>query len=60
MEKVEDAAFSPVDRIGQLAMRNLDISDSREKLAVYASAGVLPGGGLRGLIDAGAPTEEEK
>ncbi|MBR7552428.1 argininosuccinate synthase, partial [Mycobacterium tuberculosis] len=27
MEKVEDAAFTPMDRIGQLTMRNLDISD---------------------------------
>jgi argininosuccinate synthase len=30
-----------VDRIGQLTMRNLDITDSRDKLAVYAKAGVL-------------------
>ncbi|HEY3341630.1 MAG TPA: argininosuccinate synthase, partial [Anaerolineae bacterium] len=33
--------FGPVDRIGQLTMRNLDITDSRDKLAVYAKAGVL-------------------
>ena len=32
MEKVEDAAFGPLDRIGQLTMRNLDIDDSRAKL----------------------------
>jgi len=51
MERVEDEAFSPLDRIGQLSMRNLDIQDSREKLAVYSSVGVLPpGGGLRGLL----------
>ena len=25
MERVEDAAFGPLDRIGQLTMRNLDI-----------------------------------
>ena len=31
MEKVEDAAFTPMDRIGQLTMRNLDISDTRAK-----------------------------
>ncbi|HEY2977212.1 MAG TPA: argininosuccinate synthase [Burkholderiaceae bacterium] len=41
MEKVENAPFSPADRIGQLTMRNLDIADTREKLAVYARAGLL-------------------
>ncbi|SFR93721.1 argininosuccinate synthase [Mitsuaria sp. PDC51] len=41
MEKVEDAAFSPADRIGQLTMRNLDIADTREKLGVYSRAGLL-------------------
>jgi argininosuccinate synthase len=35
------SAFTPRDRIGQLTMRNLDISDSREKLFVYAEAGLL-------------------
>jgi argininosuccinate synthase len=50
MEKVEEEAFTPLDRIGQLAMRNLDILDSREKLVVYADAGVLPGSGLRALL----------
>jgi argininosuccinate synthase len=52
MERVEEEAFTPLDRIGQLAMRNLDILDSREKLAVYASVGVLPSsGGLLGLME---------
>ncbi|MBK6745737.1 argininosuccinate synthase [Ottowia sp.] len=41
MEKVENAPFSPLDRIGQLTMRNLDITDTRGKLAVYAEAGLL-------------------
>ena len=41
MEKVEDAAFTPLDRIGQLTMRNLDITDTRAKLAVYSNAGLL-------------------
>jgi len=41
MEKVEDAPFSPADRIGQLTMRNLDITDTRAKLGVYAKAGLL-------------------
>jgi argininosuccinate synthase len=43
MERTENAAFGPVDRIGQLTMRNLDIADSRAKLEQYAT---LPGGEL--------------
>jgi argininosuccinate synthase len=45
MEKVEDAAFTPADRIGQLTMRNLDIADTREKLAIYSGVGLLGKGG---------------
>jgi argininosuccinate synthase len=41
MEKVEDAPFSPLDRIGQLTMRNLDIVDTRQKLSIYAHTGLL-------------------
>jgi len=44
MEVVENEAFSPLDRIGQLSLRNLDIDDSREKLHKYAAKGVLPAG----------------
>ena len=44
MERVEDAAFGPGDRIGQLTMRNLDIADSRAKLELYAAQGQLVGG----------------
>jgi argininosuccinate synthase len=44
MEKVEDAAFTPADRIGQLTMRNLDIADTRAKLNLYADAGLLSKG----------------
>ena len=40
MEKGE-STFSPRDRIGQLTMRNLDITDSRDKLRVYAESGLL-------------------
>jgi argininosuccinate synthase len=36
MERVENAAFGPADRIGQLTLRNLDIADSRSKLEAYA------------------------
>ena len=41
MEKVENAPFSPQDRIGQLTMRNLDIVDTRHKLGVYTRTGLL-------------------
>ena len=51
MERVDDAAFGPLDRIGQLTMRNLDIDDSRTKLDVYRSAGTLTGGNLLGIED---------
>ncbi|MFW6774810.1 argininosuccinate synthase [Nocardioides sp. CPCC 205120] len=37
MERTENAAFGPNDRIGQLTMRNLDIADSRSKLEAYAA-----------------------
>jgi argininosuccinate synthase len=37
----EDIAFNAADRIGQLSMRNLDIADTRDKLAVYSRAGLL-------------------
>jgi argininosuccinate synthase len=35
------SAFSPQDRIGQLTMRNLDISDTRDKLMAYVKTGLL-------------------
>jgi argininosuccinate synthase len=44
MEKVEDAAFTPADRIGQLTMRNLDITDTRAKLNLYADTGLISNG----------------
>jgi len=40
MEK-GDSMFSPMDRIGQLTMRNLDITDTRAKLGIYTSTGLL-------------------
>jgi argininosuccinate synthase len=40
MEKTE-STFSPRDRIGQLTMRNLDITDTRDKLLTYAKTGLL-------------------
>jgi argininosuccinate synthase len=55
MERTEDAAFGPVDRIGQLTMRNLDIADSRAKLEMYAAQGQLLAGqaNLVGELQAG-------
>jgi argininosuccinate synthase len=41
MEKVENAPFTPADRIGQLTMRNLDITDTRDKLITYTKVGLL-------------------
>lgn len=49
MERVEEQAFGPLDRIGQLTMRNLDIADSRAKLDIYRSAGTLSDGEVLGL-----------
>ena len=43
MEKGE-SVFSPADRIGQLTMRNLDITDTRDKLAGYSRVGLLSAG----------------
>ena len=40
MEKGE-GAFTPQDRIGQLTMRNLDITDTREKLLIYTQTGLI-------------------
>ncbi|HEY1703466.1 MAG TPA: argininosuccinate synthase [Trebonia sp.] len=57
MERVEDSAFGPKDRIGQLTMRNLDIADSRAKLEQYAGLGMLgsPHPALTGAQDAVPP-----
>ena len=43
MERTENAAFGPIDRIGQLTMRNLDIADSRARLEQYARIGIVGG-----------------
>ena len=55
MERVEDQAFGPLDRIGQLTMRNLDITDSRAKLDVYRSVGTLGSGGMLELDPTAEP-----
>ena len=53
MEKGE-SSFSPADRIGQLTMRNLDIIDTRGKLAIYANAGLLSLGNAAALPTIGS------
>ncbi|MGO2684359.1 MAG: argininosuccinate synthase [Microbacterium sp.] len=59
MERVGDAAFGPIDRIGQLTMRNLDIADSRTRLEQYAGLGLVGGatGELVGRVTAGEASE---
>ena len=47
MERTEDSAFGPTDRIGQLTMRNLDIADTRAKLEMYRNQGQLGGGDFK-------------
>jgi argininosuccinate synthase len=62
MEKGE-SAFTPQDRIGQLTMRNLDITDTREKLLTYVKAGVLApwsGTALPHPADALPPDDHKK
>ena len=48
MEK-GDSMFSAEDRIGQLTMRNLDITDTRDKLFGYAQSGLLSASSATGL-----------
>jgi argininosuccinate synthase len=60
MERVGDAAFGPLDRIGQLTMRNLDIDDTRAKLDVYRAAGTLGGGGRAELDPIHADAERSE
>ena len=51
--------FTPQDRIGQLTMRNLDITDSRKKLFVYAEAGLLSPASFEGMRLLDEPKSEE-
>lgn len=70
MERTENAAFGPTDRIGQLTMRNLDIADSRAKLEGYSQLGLvgpahtelvgtLQAGGAEAIASVGADDETE-
>jgi argininosuccinate synthase len=60
MEKVQDAAFTPADRIGQLTMRNLDITDTRDKLSIYAGVGLIGSSsdGSLPLLGSSVPAEK--
>jgi argininosuccinate synthase len=53
MERTEGAAFGPVDRIGQLTMRNLDIADTRAKLEMYRDQGQLGSGEFKLIREIG-------
>jgi argininosuccinate synthase len=50
MERVEEAAFGPLDRIGQLALRVLDLEDTRDKLALYGRLGLTGGDEALGAL----------
>jgi len=52
--------FAPADRIGQLTMRNLDITDSREKLFIYAKSGLLGPAAFEGMGLLEAPPKDAK
>ena len=58
MEKGE-GAFTPLDRIGQLTMRNMDISDTREKLQIYSQVGLLGAESDGGIALLSAPSTGE-
>jgi argininosuccinate synthase len=57
MERVEDAAFGPLDRIGQLSLRLLDLEDTRDKLSLYGRLGLTGGDEALGAL---SPVAEEQ
>jgi argininosuccinate synthase len=59
MEK-DTSFFSPLDRIGQLTMRNLDIADTRDKLFIYAKSGLLAPSSVSGLHLLEEPEKEKE
>ena len=62
MEKGE-SVFSPQDRIGQLTMRNLDITDTRDKLMTYVKTGLIApslGSSMPMLTDGGHEKAEPR
>ena len=57
MERGE-AFFTPLDRIGQLTMRNLDIMDTRDKLIEYTRTGLLRQASETSVPQLPAPTDD--
>lgn len=57
MEK-DQTSFSPLDRIGQLTMRNMDIVDTRAKLTLYSRTGLLQAGSGTALPSLEAPKKD--
>jgi len=60
MERVEDAAFSPSDRIGALEMQNLSVADNRAFLLNHMNAVArlgAPTNELPDLLGEGAPKQ---
>src|SRR6188474_2467138 len=53
------SVFSPQDRIGQLTMRNLDITDTRDKLLSYVKTGLLSAGDSALPLLPGTKKQEE-
>ena len=62
MERTEDAAFGPLDRIGQLTMRNLDIADSAPEARALRRPGhaLGPRGARRRIHPGEAPAITER
>jgi argininosuccinate synthase len=58
MEKGE-SVFTPQDRIGQLTMRTLDITDTRDKLLIYTKAGLLAEGSEQTIPLLGAKKDHD-
>ena len=58
MEKGE-ATFTPEDRIGQLTMRNNDITDTREKLISCVNSGLISLSGAGGYPQLSGSKDEE-
>jgi argininosuccinate synthase len=54
------SAFTPRDRIGQLTMRNLDITDSRDKLFIYAATGLIGSSTFEGMRLLDSETQADK
>ena len=51
---------TPLDRIGQLTMRNLDFIDPRDKLAIYSKVGLLSQGAGASLPQLTNDSDDQK